>query len=214
MKHLKLIFFLLIFCVAFSQNNKQVAFRELTVEQGLSQNSVVSIAQDSIGFMWFATQDGLNKYDGRNFTHFDIQFEDVTRPTFSKLGKIYVSKNGELWIVSNSGILQKYDPENDTFNVISTVNNVSTIIQSESLDYFLATYGNGIYRINHQTKDTIQFLKPKDSKRTVYNFFETKDKTILALTNNGIFEIKNDEYIFSEIISGTKDLKMRCFLKI
>ena len=203
MKLLKLIFSLLIFCDGFSQNNKQVAFRELTVEQGLSQNSVVSIAQDTTGFMWFATQDGLNKYDGRNFTHFDIQFEDVTRPTFSKLGKIYVAKSGELWIVSNSGILQKYNVEGDTFNFVNSVNNVSTLIQSEKLDYFLGTYGNGIYRINHQTKDTIQFLKPKDSKRTVYNFFEMKDKTILAVTNNGFFEIKNDHYIFREILSGT-----------
>lgn len=203
MKLFSLLLIFLISCFGFSQSKKQVAFRELTVEQGLSQNSVVSIAQDSTGFMWFATQDGLNKYDGRNFTHFDIQFEDVTRPTFSKLGKIYVAKNGELWIVSNSGILQKYDPENDTFNFISTVNKISTLIQSESLDYFLGTYGNGIYRINHQTKDTIQFLKPKDSRRTVYNFFETKDKTILAVTNNGFFEIKNGHYIFREVISGT-----------
>lgn len=71
----------------FSQSNKQVAFQELTVENGLSQNSVVSIAQDSTGYIWFATQDGFNNYDGRDFTHFDIQFEDVTRATYSKLGK-------------------------------------------------------------------------------------------------------------------------------
>ena len=51
----------------FTQDLKQISFRELTVAQGLSQNSVVSIAQDSTGYMWFATQDGLNKYDGREY---------------------------------------------------------------------------------------------------------------------------------------------------
>ena len=52
---------------------KQFSFRELTVAQGLSQNSVVSIAQDSIGFMWFATQDGLNRYDGTRFYQYSKQ---------------------------------------------------------------------------------------------------------------------------------------------
>lgn len=55
--------------MAFSQIERQISFRNLTVDEGLSQNSVVSIVQDSTGFMWFATQDGLNKYDGRNFNH-------------------------------------------------------------------------------------------------------------------------------------------------
>ena len=115
MKLFSLLLISLISCFGFSQSKKQVAFRELTVEQGLSQNSVVSIAQDRTGFMWFATQDGLNKYDGRNFVHYDIQFEDVTRPRYSKLGKIYVDKTGQLWIVSNSGRLQKFDHESNTF---------------------------------------------------------------------------------------------------
>src|SRR5690606_16550197 len=106
MKRLKLLFLLLFPFLVFSQSNKQVAFRELTVEQGLSQNSVVSIAQDSTGFMWFATQDGLNKYDGRDFIHYDIQFEDVTRPKFSKLGKTYVIKTANLTI---DDLLATYD---------------------------------------------------------------------------------------------------------
>ena len=47
-----------------SPSQSQFSFNRLSVDDGLSQNSVVSIAQDSTGFLWFATQDGLNKYDG------------------------------------------------------------------------------------------------------------------------------------------------------
>ncbi|MCK0131302.1 hypothetical protein MWU59_07255 [Flavobacteriaceae bacterium F08102] len=50
-----------------AQINKRISFRSLSVEEGLSQNSVISIAQDSIGYLWFATQDGLNRYDGKTF---------------------------------------------------------------------------------------------------------------------------------------------------
>ncbi|MCB0465858.1 MAG: response regulator, partial [Aequorivita sp.] len=203
MKRLKLLLSCLLPFVAFSQSNKQVAFRELTVEQGLSQNSVVSIAQDSTGFMWFATQDGLNKYDGRNFTHYDIQFEDVTRPSYSKLGKIYVAKTGEFWIISNSGKLEKFNYKSDTFKSVSNIKNVNTLIQDKTLNYFLGTYGSGIYKIDNKTGDTIQFLKPKDAHRTIYDFFETFDKTIIASTDNGFFEIDNDKYVFREILSGT-----------
>lgn len=203
MKTFSLLLILLLPCLASAQNNKQVAFRELTVEQGLSQNSVVSIAQDTTGYMWFASQDGLNKYDGRNFKHYDIQFEDETRPTNSKLGKIYISKSGELWIISNSGRLEKYNPENETFKGISNVNNVSTLIQDEDFNYFIGTYEDGIYKINKQTNDTIQYLKSEDSKRTIYDFLETSDQTILATTNNGLFEIQNNTYVFREIMPET-----------
>jgi len=68
MNRIIITFLLFVSFNCFAQDSKQKSFRELTVTQGLSQNSVVSITQDSIGYMWFATQDGLNKYDGRNFT--------------------------------------------------------------------------------------------------------------------------------------------------
>ena len=51
----------------FSQQNK-LQFENISLENGLSHNAVYSITQDKPGFMWFATQDGLNKYDGHNIT--------------------------------------------------------------------------------------------------------------------------------------------------
>ena len=200
MNRIKLFLLFMTSCVAYSQSNKQVAFRELTVEQGLSQNSVVSIAQDSIGYMWFATQDGLNKYDGRNFTHYNKQFEDVTRSTYSRLGKIYVSKTGAIWIVSNSGKLEKYNPIEDNFETIPLNFEVSTLIQNESLEYFVGTYQNGLYKFNDQTLDTIQVFTGDDTKRPVYDLLESTDDAFLATTNNGYFEIKNDTYIFREVV--------------
>ena len=200
MNRIKLFLLFMTSCVAYSQSNKQVAFRELTVEQGLSQNSVVSIAQDSIGYMWFATQDGLNKYDGRNFTHYNKQFEDVTRSTYSRLGKIYVSKTGAIWIVSNSGKLEKYNPIEDNFETIPLNFEVSTLIQNESLEYFVGTYQNGLYKFNDQTLDTIQVFTGDDTKRPVYDLLESTDDAFLATTNNGYFEIKNDTYIYREVV--------------
>ncbi|GGG44402.1 hybrid sensor histidine kinase/response regulator [Bizionia arctica] len=186
--------------VVLSQSNKQIAFRELTVEQGLSQNSVVSIAQDSLGFMWFATQDGLNKYDGRKFTHYNFQFEDVTRTTFSKLGKIYVDRLGVLWIISNSGILQKYHQITDDFQKLQKFKNSSVIFQNKQLDYFVGTFGEGLFQIDNKTKDTTQILQGLDKSIDIYDLIQSKNQ-IVGATSKGLLYLDGKNYKINQLVN-------------
>lgn len=116
---------------------KPFSFNTLTINDGLSQNSVISISQDSIGYLWLATQDGLNKYNGKSFKHYDKQFEDITRPNFSKLGKVYIDKQNRLWIITNSGNLELYNPKTDTFKHLEHFNNVSSIFQDKALHNYI-----------------------------------------------------------------------------
>src|SRR6056300_1013131 len=132
MSSVKFILGFLLTITAFSQSHRdQMAFRGLGVEQGLSQHSVISMAQDSIGYMWFATQDGLNRYNGRTFKHYNKQFEDITRATFSNLGKVYIDKQNRLWIITHSGQLERYQAKTDTFNIVKQGFRASAIFQDE-----------------------------------------------------------------------------------
>ena len=70
MKHIKYIFFAWIVIITNHVFSQQLRFKQITNEEGLSTNYVSAIIQDDKGFMWFGTQDGLNKYDGYNITIF------------------------------------------------------------------------------------------------------------------------------------------------
>jgi signal transduction histidine kinase/ligand-binding sensor domain-containing protein/DNA-binding response OmpR family regulator len=171
-----------------SIHQKQFAFKTLTINDGLSQNSVIDIAQDSIGYLWLATQDGLNKYDGKKFIHYNKQFEDITRPSFSKLGKVYIDKQNRLWIVTNSGNLELYQPFRDSFKPITSVKNVSTVFQDKHLNFYIGTYNNGLFKIAYTTKDTLQILKPQDTHRSIYHFKEI-DNSLIVSASGAVFKM-------------------------
>jgi hypothetical protein len=78
----------------FSQG--QIKFEQLTTEQGLSQNTVFCVLQDSRGFMWFGTEDGLNKYDGYGFQVFRHDPEDPTSINGNYIQSIYEDHMGFL----------------------------------------------------------------------------------------------------------------------
>ena len=193
MRCLLILFFIFIspFFLQSQNKGKPISFRHLTIEEGLSQNTILSIAQDSIGYLWFATQNGLNKYNGKSFTHYNKQFQNITRPNYSRLGKVYVDKQNQLWIVSNTGELERYHPKTDSFSAIKTTFSVSTIFQDKSLNLYLGTYNNGIYKIDAKTKDTLQILKEQDTKLTSYHFLEVEDK-VYAATSQGVLELRNN----------------------
>lgn len=186
-----------------SSIQKQFSFSNLTVNEGLSQNSVLSIAQDTIGFIWFNTEDGLNKYDGRKFTHYNVPSGSTKREVKYISGELFVDRAGVLWVVANSGKLNRYRHETDSFHEVSKFEQVISISQDTNQNYYIGTYGEGLFKIDHETKDTVQILKPKDKHFAVCSFLETEYKTILATTDDGIIEIKDDNYQFIELAPET-----------
>ncbi|MCB0445079.1 MAG: response regulator [Gelidibacter sp.] len=182
-----------------SISKKQFAFKTLSINDGLSQNSVISIAQDSIGYLWLATQDGLNKYDGKTVTHYNKQFEDITRPTFSKLGKLYIDKQNNLWIITNSGKLELYHSKEDTFTHITSFANVSSVFQDKELNKYIGTYGDGLYKIDAKTKDTLQLLK----RKTIYDFLETEQGLVVATSGSVYILDKDTSYKELSVNSAT-----------
>ncbi len=90
-----------------------MAFRHLTTDDGLSQNHVYAILQDHQGFMWFATRDGLNRYDGNSFDVFKNNPGDPESLSYNFVIDLFEDDCGYLWIAA--GGVNKFDPETGRF---------------------------------------------------------------------------------------------------
>lgn len=181
-----------------AQLQKQVVFGDLSIDDGLSQNSVVSIAQDSIGYLWFATQDGLNKYDGNRFEYFPKLFEDITRENFSRLGKVYVAPNGWLYIITIGGQLELFDSEENTFIPMRWNRQVNTVYTDQQHTMWLGTIDSGLYQVAKESKDTLAILKGADVGATIYNISEHENE-IVATGSGGVFLINRNTLDYERI---------------
>jgi signal transduction histidine kinase/ligand-binding sensor domain-containing protein/CheY-like chemotaxis protein/HPt (histidine-containing phosphotransfer) domain-containing protein len=90
-------------------------FEHLSVEDGLAQETVMSIVQDPDGFMWFGTQSGLSRYDGYRFTNFRSVVGDPKTLTNNYIRVLYVDRKGRLWVGTDGG-LDRYEPVTGSFS--------------------------------------------------------------------------------------------------
>ncbi len=154
-----------------SQEFEQLKFKHLSSKEGLSQRSVIDIFQDKKGYLWFATRDGLNKYDGYTFTIYRHNSEDSKSLSHSWVTAIHEDNYGNLWVGTKDG-LNKYNPEQDNFirykqnsklNSI-THNEIWDLIQLESNVLWVAT-SNGVNQIRIKEDSISHFKNQKENTR-------------------------------------------------
>ncbi|MBL8063339.1 MAG: PAS domain S-box protein [Anaerolineales bacterium] len=92
-----------------------IQFEHLNIEDGLSQNAGLAIFQDSRGYLWIGSQDGLNRYDGYSFKIYKHDPEDPTSISHNSILSIAEDKNGALWVGTWGGGLNRYDHATETF---------------------------------------------------------------------------------------------------
>ena len=172
----------------------QITFRQLSVRQGLSQNSVVAVAQDSTGFLWLATQDGLNRYDGRQFTVFPYTFTDITRPDYSYLGKVYVDRQDQLWIIPSDGKLYRLDVSTANFEPVPGIENATVIYQDRSHRYWVGTREQGLYAMDSGDgtmglSEPSQVFSARELPGTTYNLGEGANGRLLMARDQHLAEM-------------------------
>lgn len=138
---------------------------KITVEEGLSQNSIQDLIQDNQGFLWFGTSHGLNRYDGRQFVVFHHQERDKYSLSHSWIAALLQSRSGEIWIGTADG-LNVYDPRlgrviaNGKFpyHTLSLPKKGMMSLFEDSRGWiWIGTRTDGVYRFEPETKDLRHF---------------------------------------------------------
>jgi ligand-binding sensor domain-containing protein len=112
--------------ICFSQPSFR--FEHFTTEQGLSENFIYSIIQDSKGYLWIGTHDGLNRYDGYSFKKYRHNPADSNSLPNNTINSICEDGNGNIWIGTNGGLC-RYNPTENLFTKIQLRKKTQDIIQ-------------------------------------------------------------------------------------
>lgn len=194
----KIIFTVFLVTISFPQND--IDFEKFSTEQGLSQNSIMRILQDSRGFLWICTQNGLNRYDGYQFKTFRNISTDSTSLSNNKILSICEDKKGAIWIGTYGGGLNKYDRRKESFkryqynsvnpNCLSS-NIVTSIIQDKSGYLWLGTLGGGLNKFDPDKEDFIHYKHDVNNKKSISSnniicVFEDATSTLWLGTLDGL----------------------------
>ncbi len=159
------IFFFLIASEAFSQ---QVLFRNYSVNDGLGSNTIWAISQDSQGYMWFGTKDGLNRFDGYNFKSFRYNKSIPTSLGSNFIHKILNVDDKTLWIATDRGIYI-LNMETETFTAFKGLGDqaVFDLIKDRKGSVWISTRNNGLYNFNPSSGKIKNYLNKVGDQTTI-----------------------------------------------
>ncbi|CAN5506333.1 two-component regulator propeller domain-containing protein [soil metagenome] len=148
-------FFLLKLTILQAQTD--LRFEHLSTQDGLSHNAVLSIHQDKEGFMWFGTEDGLNKYDGYTFKHYKADPKDPGNTLYSNyIYDLFEDSKGRFWVGCHGlNLLNKkndkfttYLPDSSRFNYL----NISLSILEDKQGMLWYSAGGGLNRFDPESE--------------------------------------------------------------
>ena len=172
----------------------QYYFEHYNIAEGLSQSIVYCILQDSKGFIWIGTQDGLNKYDGLNFHNYSNVADDTCSISNNWIYSIFEDSKGDIWIGTRRG-LNKYDSKTGCFQRFYMTGMDEQSSKSNAI-YGICEDNDGDLWIN-STQYIYKYNYKKFSfKRYCYN--NERIKSILAYNSLPIINTKDDIWFGSD----------------
>ncbi|NDV83682.1 two-component regulator propeller domain-containing protein [Bacteroides sp. 51] len=196
MKKLYLILYLICFNLFSLSAIEGLKFENITNKDGLSHNTVRCVMQDSRGFMWISTINGLNRFDGHQFLSLHPEFNTPSL-TENNIRQTFEDQNGRIWIQSTSRFVNCYDTNIESFADYTGKNEARNYYQIKAMpdgDVWLWGLENGACHIHYKDNKMISTLYDIDNIGTNVVTFVLKDSSgqIWIGTDKGLVQIINN----------------------
>ena len=147
----------------------QFHFRHYNIENGVSSNNISTLFQDQKGYIWIGTENGLNRFDGNQFTLYQKNNPLYSNFHANSINTICETTDKELWLGTDNGVFI-YNQVKDTFTPFvkqtsdktSITSWITHIIQDKAGNIWIATHKQGIFLFNTQTDKLTQFEIPQN----------------------------------------------------
>ena len=192
-----------------------IRFEHLGVQNGLSENTVLSILQDSQGFLWFGTREGLNKFDGYDFTVYQATPNDPTALSDAHITVIEETSDGLLWLGTYFGGLNRFNKSENSFAHYmpdpqdpSTLpdERVSALLEDSQENLWVGTRG-GLSVLNPDGESFTHYQHDMNddsslSSNAVRSIFEQDNGSLWVGTDDGLNLYDPEEGDFSKFLTG------------
>jgi signal transduction histidine kinase/ligand-binding sensor domain-containing protein len=193
----------------------RIDFEKYSIDQGLSQNTIYTIIQDSKGYMWFGTEDGLNRFDGYGYTVYMPAKDNPKTLSNSRIFALHEDANKNIWIGTLGGGLNRFDYETQSFssftheagNLESISSNVIMSLSSDSFgNLLIGTAGGGLNIYNPDANKFSSYTNnPSDPKsipgNIVRSIYVSPNGIIFIGTDKGLAIFDSSNGVFSHITS-------------
>jgi|WetSurMetagenome_2_1015567.scaffolds.fasta_scaffold01847_3 signal transduction histidine kinase/ligand-binding sensor domain-containing protein/DNA-binding response OmpR family regulator len=206
-KSFSLFIFFLIIVLPINLNSQSILFNHLTTNNGLSNNYVSDIFQDRYGFLWFATDDGLNRFDGYEFKIYRNNPQDKNSISDNTILSFSEDAKGNLWIGTKNGFVNRYDPILDRFTKweiksdITKENPIYVLYVDKNNLVWIGTYRSGLYRLNPESDKIDHWLFDANNSASLSSNFissivEDELGNFWIGTYSGLNKLSPDKYSF------------------
>lgn len=217
-KRIAAVFLLFLFTSGIFAQRDKIRFDRISTHQGLSQNSVTSIYQDTKGFLWFGTNDGLNRYDGVQFRVFRHITGDPNSLCQNLVRGIQEDKFGDIWIGTEDG-LSRFNPATEKFtnyyhdvrDSFSIAGNRIRNIYRDKLGTIWILTENGVNKFNWKQNRFNKFNHtPGNSNNPGSNFvrtmFEDSKGNLWFGTENGLYQYNPKTSYYQSFVHDSRNI--------
>lgn len=110
-------FFLFVLLLINCTVSKGQIYKYIGLEDGLNNQKIYHIQKDRRGYMWFLTQEGIDRYDGKHIKHYNFSDDNMTLDSRIALNWLYMDNGNVLWVIGQKGRIFRYDSQHDKFEL-------------------------------------------------------------------------------------------------